>query len=89
MTRLELLLKDYARVSHAWDDDALDFNTLRRWLQDRIADMTPAQRAVLAAADQRLLAIARATTSKTDQVYLWDAPAYAGYPPEGPTRITD
>lgn len=89
MTWLELLLTSYERESREWISDAFETNRDRRWLQDALDEMTPDQRAVLEAADQRMLAIARATTDKSDQVCLWDALAYAGYPPEGPTRITD
>jgi hypothetical protein len=89
MTRLEVNLKSYDRESRNGIFDAFETNRDRRWLQDHIDQMTPAQRAALADADQRVLAIARATTDKSDQVDLWDALAYAGYPPEGPTRITD
>jgi hypothetical protein len=89
MTRLEIILTSYERESRDWICDAFETNRDRRWLQDVIEEMTPAQRAVLVASDQRLLAIARATTGLADQVCLWDALAYAGYPPEGPTRMPD
>jgi hypothetical protein len=60
---------------------------VRRWLQEHIGELDAARRAQLAAADQRLLALARAETDPCDQRDLWDALAYAGYAPEGPVRM--
>lgn len=87
MTKLERYCDSYIRITANYDHDAFDINRVRRWIQDRANELDDERRARLAEADQRLLEIARNETDRADQVDLWDALAYAGYTPEGPTSM--
>lgn len=87
MTKLERYCNAYQIATTRWAGDAFWVSNARMWIQDRVESLSPAQRAMLLEADQRLLAIARAETDRGIQADLWDALAYCDYTPEGPTTV--